>query len=91
MRCDKHTDLEKSTTKQVRTSKRQKRPPNNQEKLFFIGEDKCATGSKELLIYHQNICGLKKKTDELINCPVAILTYFLRPWIVLSSHSIKLI
>jgi hypothetical protein len=30
-------------------------------------EEKCATGSSELLVYHQNICGLRKKTDELIN------------------------
>jgi hypothetical protein len=57
MRCDKYTDLENSTSKEVRASERLKRPPTTKNNDFFIVEEKCATGSSELLVYHQNICG----------------------------------
>jgi hypothetical protein len=35
--------------------------------MIFMVEEKRATGSSELLVYHKNICELWKKTDELIN------------------------
>jgi hypothetical protein len=30
-------------------------------------KERCSTDSSPLLIFHQNICGLRKRTDELIN------------------------
>jgi hypothetical protein len=35
--------------------------------MIFMVKERCATDSSPLLLFHQNICGLRKKTDELIN------------------------
>jgi hypothetical protein len=51
--------LYNSTTKAVKTSKRSKKPPNTKEKLFFMVKERCSADSSPLLIFHQNICGLR--------------------------------
>jgi exonuclease III len=36
------------------------------ERRFFMVDNSLALGNNTLMLYHQNICGLRKKTEELI-------------------------
>jgi len=42
-----------------------KKTPNNKEQWFFMVKDNKMTCINSITIFHQNICGLTKKTDEL--------------------------
>jgi len=53
------------TPKGPRTSSRQKKPPTTKNNDFFMVKDNKMTGINFITIFHQNICGLRKKTDEL--------------------------
>ena len=50
-----------------RMSKRKKKPPTTKSEDFFMVNDNFNVDSNSLTIYHQNICGLEGKTDELIS------------------------
>ena len=50
-----------------RMSKRKKKPMTTKSEDFFMVNDNFNRDSISLTIYHQNICGLKGKTDELIS------------------------
>jgi hypothetical protein len=56
-----------SSDKGPRMSKRKKKPPTTKSEDFFMVNDNFNLDSNSLTIYHQNICGLKAKTDELIS------------------------
>ena len=56
---------QKLTSKGPRTSSRPKKPPTTKINDFFMVKDKKMTGINSIMIFHQNICGLRKKTDEL--------------------------
>jgi hypothetical protein len=49
----------KSTTKAVGASKRMKKAPSNEEKLFLMIKEKCSADRSPLLVFHQNIKGIK--------------------------------
>ena len=56
---------QKLSSKGPRTSSRQKKPPTTKNNDFFMVKDNKTTGINSITIFHQNICGLREKTDEL--------------------------
>jgi hypothetical protein len=50
-----------STTKAIRASKRLKKKTLTKKMIFFMVKAKCSKDGSPLLIFHQNICGLRKK------------------------------
>jgi hypothetical protein len=56
-----------SPDKGPRISKRKKKPPTSKREDFFMVNNNLNLGSNSLTIYHQNICGLKSNTGELIS------------------------
>jgi len=53
--------------KRPRTTKRQKKPPTIKSDDFFMVKDNQMLGSNSITIFHQNIFGLRGKTDEFIS------------------------
>jgi exonuclease III len=49
------------------SKRREKTPRQPKVKIFFMVNDNFNLDSNSFTIYHQNICGLKGKTDELIS------------------------
>jgi hypothetical protein len=76
--------LEHPTTKEVRSSKRPKKTPVTKKIDFFMVKGKGSIDSSTLLIFHQNICGLKK-TDKMINSCSPMLPHIL----CFSEHHLK--
>jgi hypothetical protein len=53
---------QKLAFKEPRTSSRQKKPPTTKNDDFFMVKDNKRTGINSISIFHQNICGLRKKS-----------------------------
>jgi hypothetical protein len=56
-----------SLDEELRVSKRKKKPPTTKNTDFFMVNNTHYLDSNSFTIFHQNICGLKSKTDELIS------------------------
>jgi hypothetical protein len=44
--------------------------PQRQKVMIFMVNDNQVIDSNSVTIFHQNICGLRRKTDELISFPI---------------------
>jgi len=85
-----NSDMKPSTTtsslnEEPRVSTRKKKTPTSKNEDFFMVNNTLNPDSNSLIIYHQNICGLMNKTDELISSMFPVPPHIL----CLTEHHVK--